>query len=54
MILMRHEVFDRWLTEKREVDYVINNLAEANFDPEFYKHFEDDILQAYNNQLQTA
>ena len=53
-IRMRHEVFDRWLTEKREVDYVINNLKDANFDPEFYKHYEKDILTAYNNQLQTA
>jgi len=53
-IRMRHEVFDRWLTEERDVDYVINNLPEANFDPEFYKHFEKDILSAYNNNLQTA
>ncbi|WP_111682242.1 NAD(P)/FAD-dependent oxidoreductase [Winogradskyella tangerina] len=53
-IRMRHETFDKWLTEKRDVDYVINNLAEANFDPEFYSRFETDILNAYNNQLQTA
>ncbi|WGD33547.1 FAD/NAD(P)-binding oxidoreductase [Olleya sp. YS] len=53
-IRMRHETFDNWLTEKRDVDYVINHLAEANFDPEFYKHFEKDIKLAYNNQLQTA
>jgi hypothetical protein len=51
---MRHEVFDRWLTEKRDVDYVMNNLSEANFDPEFYKRFETDILFAYNQQLQIA
>ena len=51
-IRMRHEVFDRWLTEKRDVDYVMNNLIEANFDPEFFKHFEKDILKAYNNRLQ--
>ena len=30
---MRHEVFDKWLTEKKDVDYVIAHLAEANFDP---------------------
>ena len=53
-IRMRHEVFDRWLTEKQDVDYVINNLSEANFDPEFYKRFEKDILISYRNQLQTA
>ncbi|MFC4723318.1 NAD(P)/FAD-dependent oxidoreductase [Geojedonia litorea] len=53
-IRMRHEVFDRWLTEKQTVDYVISNLKEANFDPEFYQHFEQDILTTFNNQLQTA
>jgi NAD(P)H-nitrite reductase large subunit len=53
-IRMRHEVFDRWLTQERDVDFVIKNLPEANFDPEFYKHFEKDILSAYSNKLQTA
>jgi len=53
-IRMRHEVFDKWLTEKSDVDYVINNLSEANFDPEFYKQYETEILSAFNNQLQTA
>jgi NAD(P)H-nitrite reductase large subunit len=50
-IRMRHEIFDRWLTEKRDVDYIMNHLPKANFDPEFYKHYEKDILKAYNNQL---
>ena len=53
-IRMRHETFDTWLTENRDVDYVINHLAEANFDPEFYSRFEKQIIQSYNNQLQTA
>jgi len=49
-IRMRHEVFDRWLTEKKEVDYVIQHLSEANFDPEFYRKFENQILNAYNQK----
>jgi len=53
-IRMCHETFDTWLTEKRDVDYVINHLSEANFDPEFYSTFEKDIITAYNHQLQTA
>lgn len=54
-IRMRHEVFDRWLTEERDVDYVMEHLAEANFDPEFYKSYESEILSAFkNSQLQTA
>lgn len=46
-IRMRHEVFDTWLTEKRDVEYVVNNLAVANFDPEFYKQFEKDIQSSF-------
>lgn len=46
-IRMRHYVFDRWLTEKRTVDFVVSQLQEANFDPEFYKRHEKAIQQAY-------
>ena len=53
-IRMKHETFDTWLTERRDVDYVMNHLVEANFDPEFYTLYEKDILSAYNHQLQTA
>ncbi|MCB0383553.1 MAG: NAD(P)/FAD-dependent oxidoreductase [Psychroserpens sp.] len=52
-IRMRHKIFDSWLTEKKDVDYVVNHLSEANFDPEFYKRYETDIIKAYNNQFQT-
>ena len=47
-IRMRHEIFDRWLTEERDMDYVLEHLIDANFDPEFYSHYEKDIAQAYN------
>jgi NAD(P)H-nitrite reductase large subunit len=53
-IRMRHEVFDKWLNEQRNVDYVINHLAEANFDPEFYSHYEVEIRSAFSNQFQIA
>jgi NAD(P)H-nitrite reductase large subunit len=49
-IRMRHEVFDSWLSEKRSADYVIQHLAKANFDPEFYRKFEKEVQSAYNNQ----
>lgn len=48
-IRMRHETFDRWLTEKRTADYVVENLKEANFDPEFFRSFENNIQNAYQN-----
>ncbi len=53
-IRMRHKTFDTWLTEKRDIDYVVNHLAEANFDPEFYSHFESEILSHYHKTLKNA
>ena len=53
-IRMRHEVFDKWLTEQRDVDYVVSHLKEANFDPEFFKHYEIEILNAYKRQFVNA
>ena len=53
-IRMRHEVFDCWLTDKRDIDYVIEHLEEANFDPEFYKHFESAIKSAYFKTFETS
>ncbi|MFT5846095.1 MAG: NAD(P)H-nitrite reductase large subunit [Psychroserpens sp.] len=52
-IRMRHEIFDKWLTEKRDVDYVVSYLKDANFDPEFYKAYENDILKQYNDTFNT-
>ena len=53
-IRMKHEVFDTWLTQKKDVDYVVKNLKVAIFDPEFYSHYEKEILSAYNKQFQTV
>ncbi|MGO4912699.1 NAD(P)/FAD-dependent oxidoreductase [Leeuwenhoekiella sp. W20_SRS_FM14] len=46
-IRMKHEVFDCWLNEQRSIDYVIENLPLANFDPEFYKKHEKTIKETY-------
>lgn len=52
-IRMRHEIFDKWLTEERDVYYVIENLADANFNPEFYKAYEKEIVAQFNSKHNT-
>jgi len=52
-IRMRHEFFDRILNEKQSVDYVLEHLADANFDPEFYKLYEPEIIAKFNNENNT-
>ncbi|NVN17459.1 FAD-dependent oxidoreductase [Muricauda sp. HICW] len=50
-IRLRHEIFDRWLSESKSIDYVMEHLRDANFDPEFYKGFESDIVSKYNSDF---
>ena len=49
-IRMRHEFFDKVLTEKQSIDYVLEHLADANFDPEFYKLYENEIVSKFNKE----
>lgn len=49
-IRMRQEVCQQWIAEGRTADFVIQNLRQANFDPEFFKAFEPEILAGYNAQ----
>ena len=49
-IRMRHEFFDRVLSGKKSIDYVLEHLADANFDPEFYEHFEKEILLMFKKE----
>lgn len=42
-IRLRHEKLDQWLREKRSIHFVLQNLESANFDPEFFEHYEKEI-----------
>ena len=52
-IRLRHELFDKWLNEKRSIEYVLEHLKDANFDPEFFKTFENKIISSYNSTFGT-
>lgn len=47
-IRYRHEVCEKWLREKAHIEDVLQNLGLANFDPEFYKQYESEIVDLYN------
>ncbi|NJL14452.1 MAG: FAD-dependent oxidoreductase [Microscillaceae bacterium] len=46
----RHEVWDAWLKEEKTVDEVMTLLPQANFDPEFFRPYESEILAQYNRE----
>lgn len=48
----RHKICERWIEEKRPIDYVLDNLSEANFDPEFYTLYEKEIAGVFREQEQ--
>jgi hypothetical protein len=48
-IRQRQAVWQRWIAEKKTIDAVIEHLGEANFDPEFFKEHEADIVEKFNS-----
>ena len=52
-IRMRHEIFNKWLTKNKSVTHVLEYLADANFDPEFYKQYEAEIVAKFNEENNT-
>lgn len=50
-IRMRHQVFNNWLMEGKKVNYVMQHLAEANFDPEFFVRYENEINLQFKKEF---
>lgn len=53
-IRLRHHVLDGWLNERRSIENVLEHLKDANFDPEFYKTHEDEIVTQFNEENNTS
>ena len=46
----RHRVCERWIAEERGVDYVLDHLREAHFDPEFTRRWDRDVVASLRGQ----
>lgn len=46
----RHDVCERWLRAGRSIDYVLEHVAEANFDPEFARKHEPALVRNYRSR----
>ncbi|MBL4625021.1 MAG: FAD-dependent oxidoreductase [Flavobacteriales bacterium] len=53
-IRLRHHAFDTWLNESATVDHIMEHLKDANFDPEFYKQYEEEIVSKFNQDTGAA
>lgn len=47
----RHPVWERWLAEEKPIEKVLDNLEEGNFDPEFCRRYEPEIVATFKEQL---
>jgi NADPH-dependent 2,4-dienoyl-CoA reductase/sulfur reductase-like enzyme len=47
-IRLRHEICDKWIKTETHIEAVLQVLKNANFDPEFFKPYEKEIITYYN------
>jgi NADPH-dependent 2,4-dienoyl-CoA reductase/sulfur reductase-like enzyme len=50
-VRFRHRVCEAWVAERRSLEYVLEHLAEANFDPEFFRQFEAHAVAQFKEVL---
>lgn len=46
-IRYRHEVCEKWIQTQARIEDVLKDLGLANFDPEFFKTYESEVLKIY-------
>ncbi|QHV94183.1 NAD(P)/FAD-dependent oxidoreductase [Spirosoma endbachense] len=47
-IRQRQEVWQQWIVEGKDIRYVLEHLPQANFDPEFFRQYESEIIAQFN------
>lgn len=53
-IRYRHELCDAWIAQGKKLYEILPDLAAANFDPEFYRQHEEDLLEIYRRRFPGA
>lgn len=53
-IRLRHKICDHWIKSGTHIEQVLIELKDANFDPEFFKQYEEDIIAQYNQENGTS
>ncbi|MFT4694934.1 MAG: NADPH-dependent 2,4-dienoyl-CoA reductase/sulfur reductase-like enzyme [Urechidicola sp.] len=53
-IRLRHKICDKWINNKTQIEQIMVELKNANFDPEFYKQYEEEIIAQFNQENGTS
>ena len=51
-VRLNHPILDQWISEKKDIMFVIDNLQKVNFDPEFYPKVIKRAASKFKEQLQ--
>lgn len=46
----RQELCQAWIRKETPIEEVLQNLGAANFDPEFFAQYEEEVVRQYNSQ----
>ena len=52
-VRLRHNVLNHWLLNEASIEEVLRDFKSANFDPEFYKHYEEALVSQFNTAFGT-
>ena len=50
-IRYRHETCREWIEARRPIEWVVEHLDQANFDPEFFRRHEPEIRASFRSEL---
>ena len=50
-IRFKHRVCEAWIADNRTLEYVLDHLEEANFDPEFFQRFEAYVASQFKESM---
>lgn len=53
-IRLRHKICEGWIKSNTPIEIVLSELRNANFDPEFFKQYEKDIISQFNIENGTS
>ena len=53
-IRYRQDVCHKWIAGKAHIEEVLEHLGAANFDPEFFAQYENELVELYNQQTRKS
>ncbi|MCB1322030.1 MAG: hypothetical protein KDK34_17360, partial [Leptospiraceae bacterium] len=53
-VRFRQDVFEHWIKSKQNIEYVVEHLGDAAFDPEFFHKYHRDLQAAFDPETKAV